>query len=462
MAHPLILLTSHGTMLCSGPDGLYHVPLDAVTSADTPVMLDMFESTRVGRYERFLTRTNTPLIFSSLPGFPPGCEILLGPDRRTVTLQQNGRFYSAEPMNRPLAHDRSEAGLWETFLFVTEEDFAGIKHLFAHDWVVASSRQLARSASVAFREGFVLAIGDLGLDLRYNLPLMPHGQDPARPASEALSFNVLAAGWKIDRISLYRPFIYFTAFGSPYALSQAYAAIESLVEFGRYDGHIHVITDQDVRIFHDNVPSVPPSRLTVQQLAARDWVGFVASKYCILDHPEAYDYQPLLFLDTDVICDNVIEPMLATILAVDRMSAPLEDVSSLQTNPSVGSSLIQRAGLDARFACGLNGGSVGIPNLQRCAEVMELTRTIITNHSEIFGRDQFRWVDQEVLNYVSFCVGHFDTSSLLRFIRYGWKGDEFDGSRRLGLVHFWPPVQDRPKLDRMQDYVATLRATKAG
>ena len=146
MAHPLILLTSHGTMLCSGPDGLYHVPLDAVTSADTPVMLDMFESTRVGRYERFLTRTNTPLIFSSLPGFPPGCEILLGPDRRTVTLQQNGRFYSAEPMNRPLAHDRSAAGLWETFLFVTEEDFAGIKHLFAHDWVVASSRQLARSA----------------------------------------------------------------------------------------------------------------------------------------------------------------------------------------------------------------------------------------------------------------------------------------------------------------------------
>ncbi len=456
MERPMVLMTTHGTLLCAGASGLYHVAMDALSEADIPLLVDLHEVTRAGRHARMLTRTNTPLMVTH-PGLPPGCEILIEPSRRTATLQQDGQFYSAEPMHRALAHDRSSAGLWESFLFLTEEDFAAIKHIFRHDWVRATSKQVVRAGSIRFREGFILSIGDLDLDLRYNLPMLPHNQAAGREGLGAMSFNVLIDGWKIERIHLYRPFIYFTAFGSPYALEQAYTSIASLIEFGGYDGHVHVITDQQAAPFLQNVPALLPERLTVQNLASQDWVGYVASKYCILEHADAYNFQPLLFLDTDVVCDAPLEPLLATILALDRISAPLEDVSSLQTNPSVGASLIQRAGLDARFACGLNGGTVGIPNLQSSAELMELTRAIITNHSEIFGREYFRWVDQEVLNYVSFCVGNFNTSALLRYIRYGWENDEFDVSRRLGLVHFWPPVKDRPKLDRMRDYVAALR-----
>ena len=459
MERPMVLMTTHGTLLCAGPTDLYHVAMDAISEADTPLLVDVHEAVRNGRHERMLARTNTPLTMTH-PRLPLGCEILIEASRRTATLQQDGQFYSAEPMHRSLAHDRSSAGLWESFLFLTEDDFATIKHIFRNDWVRASSKQVVRAASIRFREGFILAIGDLELDLRYNLPLLPHNQAPAREDLETMSFNVLIDGWKVERIHLYRPFIYFTAFGSPYALDQAYTAIASLIEFGGYDGHVHVITDQREDAFLQNVPALPPDRLTIQNLASQDWVGYVASKYSILDWAYAYNFQPLLFLDTDVVCDAPLEPLLATIVALDRMSAPLEEVSSLQTNPSVGASLIQRSGLDARFACGVNGGTVGIPNLQVSAEIMELTRTIITNHSEIFGRDHFRWVDQEVLNYVSFCVGNFDSSALLRFIRYGWENDEFDATRRLGLVHFWPPVKDRPKLDRMRDYIATLRAAR--
>jgi hypothetical protein len=456
MERPMVLMTTHGSLLCTGATGLYHVAMDALSDADTPLLVNLHETTRNERHARMLTRTNTPLTIT-IPGLPPGCEMLIESSRRTATLLQNRYYYSAEPMRRVLANDRSNAGLWESFLFVTEDDFAAIKHIFGNDWIRASSKQVCRAASIRFREGFILAIGDLELDLRYNLPFLPHNEMPALEESGAMSFNVLIDGWKIERIHLYRPFIYFTAFGSPYALEQAYTAIASLIEFGGYDGHVHVITDQPAESFLQNIPSLLPERITVQNLASQDWVGYVAAKYCILDWVYAYNFQPLLFLDTDVVCDAPLEPLLATIVALDRMSAPLEDVSSLQTNPSVGASLIQRSGLDARFACGVNGGTVGIPNLRGSSEIMELTRTIITNHSEIFGRDHFRWVDQEVLNYVSFCVGNFDSSALLRFIRYGWENDEFDATRRLGLVHFWPPVADRPKLDRMKDYIQSIR-----
>lgn len=458
----MVLMTTHGTIVCAGENGLVHVPFDQLNDGSNPLVFDLQAITRDGRHERMLTGQNTPVLLGHAPGLPAGCEALLGADRRTMVFRQDGKFYSCEPLNRSLARDRDQAGLWEQFLFVTEEDFAAIQHIYAHRWVQASAPlAVIERGAIGMREGFILALGDLAIDLRYNLPLLVHEPGGEPGPAHALALTVLVDGWKIDRIHLYRPMIYFTTFGTAYALDQAHTAIDSLLEFGKYDGHFHVITDHDAASFCARHPDLPPDRVSVQHLASSDWVGYVAAKYAILDHPAAFGFQPLLFLDTDIVCDAPIQPMLATILALDRVSAPLEEMTSLQTSPSAGASLIQRAGLDARLAGGLNGGTIGIPNLSRFAPELELIRTIITNHADINGRDHFRWVDQEVLNYVSFCTAHFDTSALLRFVRYGWKGNEFDPTRRLGLVHFWPPVKDRPKLDRMLDYVATLRGSAA-
>ena len=458
MQQPLVLMTAHGTLVCGDTaGGLCHVALEALGAGGTPLMFDLHDVARAGRHERMLTRTDEPLVLANLPGLPLGCEMLFDPGRRTVSLRQGERFFCAEPMNRVLAHDRASAGVWERFMFLTQEDFAAIRHIFGHSWIQATTKRVLRPEWFRFTEGFVLSLNGLEIDLRYNLPVMPHAQGPGGDAAAAFSFNILVDGWKIERLHLYRPLIYFTAFSSPYVLDQAFTAIGSLLEFGGYNGHIHLITDQPKELFLHNVPDLDANRLSVQPMASKDWVGFVAAKYAILDYSDAAQFQPLLFLDTDVVCDAPIDPLLATVVTLDRMSAPLEDMTSLQNNPSAGATLIQRSGLDARFGCGLNGGTVGIPNLQSFGELLELTRTIITNHNELFGRDQFRWVDQEVLNYVSFRVGHFDTASLLRFIRYGWRNDEYDGTRRLGLVHFWPGIEGRPKEDRMRDYVATLR-----
>ena len=460
MEQAMVLMTTHGTLLCrDGEGGLYHLPLEAVGPADMPLLVDLHAVTRAGRHERMLTLANTPLALVNLPGLPSDCELVIAGDRRTASLRQSGLYFSVEPMNRPLAHDRHSAGSWETFLFVTNEDFASLRHLFSNHWIIGSTRQIVEPAAIRFDENFRLVLGPLVLDLRYQLPLLPHAQGAERSPADAFAYTILIDGWKIERIYKYKPLIYLTAFGSPDILDRAFSAIRSLVEFGRYTGRIHVITDRDKQLYLDSVPGVAPEQLSVQRIVPQDNVGYLAAKLSILDYEPAHEFQPVFFIDSDVVCDAPLEPMLTTVVTLERMSAPLEETTSLRTNPSVGATLIQRAGLAPRWACGLNTGTIGMPNLYACAEHLELMRTILTNHTDIFGREQFTWGDQEVINYVSYQSAHFDTQALLRFVRYGWQGDEFDGTRRLGLVHFWPGIEGRPKQDRMRDYLETLRAT---
>ena len=240
-------------------------------------------------------------------------------------------------------------------------------------------------------------------------------------------------------------------------MDRAFSAIGSLLEFGRYDGQIHVIADKDKQFFLDNVTGLAGEQLSVQRIAPQDNVGYLGAKLSILDYQPAYEFQPVFFIDSDVVCDAPLEDMLTTVVTLERMSAPLEEMTSLRTNPSAGATLIQRAGLSPRYACGLNTGTIGMPNLHSCAEHLALVRTIMTNHADLFGRSQFPWVDQEIINYVSYQAAHFDPASLLRFVRYAFEGDEFDGTKRVGLLHFWPPVEGRYKQDRMRAYMATLR-----
>jgi hypothetical protein len=188
----------------------------------------------------------------------------------------------------------------------------------------------------------------------------------------------------------------------------------------------------------------------------RDFAGYVAAKYAVLDWLPAAQFQPLLFLDADIICDRSIEPILCALAASDRIAAPIEEFSALQNSPSMGATLLQQDGCSPRFAVGFNCGTLGIPNLATHITTLRLIRTVMVNHADIHGRHAQGWVDQEIANYVSYRDAHFDTHLLTRYVRYaGWDNKTATLSGRVGLVHFWPA---KDKLDAMRRYVRELDA----
>ncbi len=383
-----------------------------------------------------------------------------------VTVSRDGHYLCAGPHFSRLDYTRDKPSSWETFQLVEAEDVERVRHILSADWLIRSTGVLTRQQDIStgFRS---IRLGAVTIDIASTVQLWrdlrlrtPAGRPTSEGDRAAFYYDIIIDGWKIDRIRLYNPCIFFTAFKSPLVLSQLHLSMTSLLEFGAYDGHIHVISDQTREDLLREVPNLPARRLTVQTVKARDFTGFVASKYLLLDCIEARQYQPLLFSDPDIVYDRPIERMLCALTAAERVAAPLEDFSLLRQAPSMGTSLLQRDGFETRETCGFNGGTLGFLNLAEHGHILSMIRVIIMSYSGMSGRGSLSWVDQEVANYVGYKAGQVDTTVLSRFVRYGLTGTEHDAAGRIGLVHFWPPGHAIEKLRAMQTYYAALIVAK--
>lgn len=442
----MFLLTSHGTVICTAREGGEVVHLRP----------DQFAS-------------DEPLDFGELPGDPgsdfkaflelPAGEVTCRPahsavsdliltrtaDLRTFKAVRGDFCMTALPDGKLGFHSR-EANSWELYVALGADDLASIQFILANVWIEAATGAFIHPGTISFHEGWKLKLGGATLDLRLQFPAL----------SRELPFRLvgLHEGWRIAQFFLYKPMVYFTAFRSPEVLKQLYLSLQSLLEFGRYDGQIHLVTDQSAETILANVPGLDGRRLSIQTVNPADWVGYVAAKYVILEHAAAYQHQPVFFNDPDVIFDAEIAPVLKAVAASDRIAAPLEG-GLLRTFPSMGEALYRRDGFDPGFANGFNAGTLGVPNLRAHRDTLELIRSVIVNHALLHGRDYHHWVDQEVANYVSFRIGHVDTHAISRYVRVGFPGTDETALGRCGLVHFWASY---PKAAVMENYVRTLRA----
>ena len=75
------------------------------------------------------------------------------------------------------------------------------------------------------------------------------------------------------------------------------------------------------------------ARVAVLPFKPSDRPGFMAARYLILDWPDAWQFQPLLYIDTDIVFDRDVTPMLHAIAMSDRIAAPIELLSTLSAQP---------------------------------------------------------------------------------------------------------------------------------
>ena len=452
-AKPLTyFLTFHGKLVYMVPhDGaliLVQCPVDATNLAAELVSVDVpVERFRAG-FDDYLADRQPVLDGTLMVRRLGACQIAHAHNPRSVSLTWRGRRLCALDDGR-VADDVS-APDWEGFLPISDTELAMLRTMLANDWVVRSSGELVRAADVAMGAWYTLRIGPLELDLRYQLPF-DDAQFPFR-------LTVLKEGWRIEQFCLYRPLIYFTAFRSPVIFRQCDIAIRSLLEFGEYDGHILLITDQPADALPAALPALPPDRFRTCHVIAADGAGFLAARFKIVDFPWAAQFQPVMFMDCDVVFDAPVAPMLCAMARSDQISAPLEPFSPMRSSPAAGSGLLQLEGLAPGFAVGMNFGTVGIPNIPAHAATLRLIRRIMMDHALLHGRTVLPYHDQEVANYVAFRLTSFGPA-IHPFVRYGgWPNTEPAIDGRVGLVHFWPALRGEDKLVAMQRYHARIDA----
>jgi hypothetical protein len=440
------LLTWHGTLVCKlrHSGALVHRPLSPASDDVEPVVLDLpIEHLQPG-FGHHLRAT-----LPELPVNPPGelqrFRLHWAGDQRTVTLQHETAFLSAEPDDDRMTLFRPEAGGWQTFLPLSPADLDALRLILTSSWLTRSSGVLTERPTTG--PLFHLHIGELSADLRFQVPL--------DLASWPDRLTLLRDGWRIDQICQYRPLIYYAAFSSREILEQFAISVRSLLEFGRYRGPILVLTDQAPGALAGFLPAEDLARVAVLQFQPSDRPGFMAARYLIMDWPDAWRFQPLLYADTDTVFDRDVAPMLHAVATSDRIAAPLELLSTLSASPASGAMLMQRDFCSPGFMAGFNTGTLGIPNLRAHAATLRLIRRVIMNHSALHGRMALPYVDQEIANYVSYRLAHFDTGLISRFVRFA--GGDADIGNRCGLVHFWPVAGAAARAQAMRDYLTRLR-----
>ena len=441
------LLTGLGTLVGRRrADGvLVHRPLgDPSGDADALDIGDVTAAVQVG-LGHFLRDDDAALVFPLERGPLQGWTVFRTEDRCSIGLLRDGKGLSA--LSDSDGFQLVEHDDWPTTRFVpmSVSDLSVLRGLTNERWLVGAG---TTAEAAAILPGFLLRIGAMEIDLRWNLPF----DTTDWPNRLTVSWDV----WRVERLFRYRPLIYFVAFGGATTMRQFALAVESLTTVGAYDGEIVVVTDKSPTEIAARFPAGMPDRLVVLPMHAVDRVGYIAARLAICDWRDAWQFQPLLYADADILFDGPVAPMLHAIARSDRICAA-EEPWNLVDSEFVGSHLLAADNCHpAPDQKGFNAGTLGIPNMVRHAGTLATIARTLRNRLAVVGRHTVQFVDQPIANYVSFRVAQFDTALLSRFVRLA---NQYLGPEdRTGLVHFCWVADAAERVAKMEDYLERLRA----
>ena len=443
------LLSGLGTLICQvrHSGALVHRPFTApLGDADGLDIGDPTTSLQVG-LGHFLRDDTEMLDWPLSEGPLAGWTVARTEDRRSVALIRDGKRLAASPDSDGFL--LADGDIWplSRFLPLSAADLTVLRGLLQEQWLLGSAGAAMRPEAATIQPGFTVQIGSMPLDLRWNLPF----DLTAWPNRLTVSSDV----WKVDRLFRYRPLVYFAAFGGALVMRQFALAVTSLVTVGAYTGEIVVITDKTQAEIAALFPAGLPPRLAILPTQAVDRVGYVAARYAIADWAEAWHFQPLLYVDADVLFDRPVAPMLSEVAQSDRICAPAEPWD-LTDSEFVGSHLLaDDRCLPPPDKKGFNSGTLGIPNMQAHGGTMALIGRTLRNRLAVVGRRSGQFIDQPIANYVSHRLALFDTALMSRYVRLSTK--QADPETRTGLVHFcWVPDAGE-RVATMERYLERLR-----
>ncbi len=120
-----------------------------------------------------------------------------------------------------------------------------------------------------------------------------------------------------------KPLIYFCAFGDEAQFAMLSVALESLATFSRVRCDIVVLTNAaSQEILSRYLAAFRKTlRITVKQVEAADVQQYTHARYRIVRFDALRHYGPVLYLDTDVVCDGDLRPLLRKLRTVQGICA---------------------------------------------------------------------------------------------------------------------------------------------
>jgi hypothetical protein len=348
---------------------------------------------------------------------------------------------------------RTEVGEWEAFLTLGDTDLDWLVYVMSHSWLSASRDAVVPRQLVHPVRNFGMQLGDVAIRIDDFLAANPGDRTPG-------AFYFHYDGWKVEQLREYNPLIYLIAYGKDEIFTSLALTLRSLHEFGRYEGDILLFTDRAPDRLVGIVPPELQKQVKLSAAPAMDVMDYTSIKFRICDLQEAANYQPLLYLDIDVICDQPVEPVLREIHAASRICVPLE-YDLLGAHNYYGPYLFAAdPTAKPRNERGFSSGLIGIPNVAVARRTFPaILHTMYRLARGGKTREPSLWFDQPPANYVMNKLDAADYGVLTpRVVTPVDQTQPVSAIPRLGFAHFCGGVgATDTKLPPMRAYMDLLR-----
>lgn len=198
----------------------------------------------------------------------------------------------------------------------------------------------------------------------------------------------------------FRPLIYYCIYSRYELLEPLALSLDCLDRYGHYDGTIGIVTDFAESVIRKHVPSRYQDSLRIFPMPrGSHWL----SRYSV-DLSAFETFQPILYLDCDVVCAQPIDDLLIDVANADKICIATEwkEYRDKPLNPLewgdygdwFGRFLFRESSYSGTAAFG-NSGIIGIPHVRLAQEVFPAVLNLI-QHPAV----PLQFGDQPFLNYV--------------------------------------------------------------
>jgi hypothetical protein len=398
---------------------------------------------------------------------PPAFTVIQAGTGRATYLHL-GKNFAVTPENGVLLQGRPQPDARAVFIFVPEQELLDLLFIQDNQWLTGKGALIHRGET-GLRRGFIFSVGEHAADLRYGPGFSGLRLEGAAHQPILTELTLLRDGWKIaGQLRLFRPLIYYAAFGKAEIFEQLRCSLLSLATSGAFAGHIHIISDRPISYIKQFVPPAFMSRLTIQPVAGMDFWDFAFARFRLDQWPQAASFQPILYVDTDIAFDRPVEPLLRDIALSGKICVVSESFSRLDGPDSSGAPLFRLAGVETGDDIAFNSGCQGFPSLAETRRYFNLTRATAESFRNVHPGGISVYGDQPFCNYVAYLTETVNTEVMDAAMRLSGPEMSAAPAERTGMVHFWPcrrvaassRVQET-KRDHMQAYIQALTAADA-
>ena len=320
--------------------------------------------------------------------------VRVGPHPDIYAFKINGLFLSTKPEGLIRFH-QTRAITWERYLLLDETRFAQAAFIKNNHWFSPAQDDLISSESITFCEEMKVRIGKIVVSLTDLL-------DSAGKETFFKSLRFSHAKWRQDSLILYRPLVYFCSFGKEEGFRCLDISVKSLRKYGKYDGAIAVLTERSDDAIERDYPDTA-KEVTLLPYLPLDAIDYMSARFDISMFEYFDHYQPVLYLDTDIIIQNELSVVFEqAIRNRETLFHVTKETSEPMDEPYYGRELFQEdESVTSDPAFGFTTGILLFIDNVQASPTLRQVRNVIIQQSEMFdGRNIMRCFDQPAANYV--------------------------------------------------------------